>query len=79
MANNKMSNLNDHLFAQLERLNDETLEEEKMELEFKKAKSISAISAQIIKSSALVMQAAKLSANGNITEEEESVKKRLLN
>lgn len=79
MANNKMSDLNNHLFAQLERLNDETLESEAMELEFKKAKAIQAVAGQIIKASALTLQAAKFAEQGNLTEEQSNVKNKLLN
>lgn len=74
-----MSDLNNHLFAQLERLNDETLDGEAMEQEFKKAKAIQSVAGQIIKASALVMQAAKLTAAGEFNEEQSSVKNKLLN
>lgn len=79
MANNKISDLNDHLFAQMERLSDESIKGEKMELEFKKAKAIQSVAAQIIKASALVMQAAKLNASGSFTPEQSKVKDKLLN
>lgn len=48
MAKNKMHNLRDHLFAQLERLNDETLSPEQMELEVKKAKAVSDVSKVLV-------------------------------
>lgn len=65
MARNKITDLNDHLFAQLERLNDEEIEDKKMELEFEKAKAISSIASQIIKASKLQLDAIKLmSVNG---------------
>jgi hypothetical protein len=79
MAKNKMSDLNDHLFLQLERLNDETIEAAQMEVEFKKAKAVSGIAAQIIKSNALTLQAAKFAQQGNLTEEQSNVKHKLLN
>lgn len=66
MARNKISDLNDHLFAQLERLNDETIKLDKMEMEFKKAAAITKVSAQILKGAALTLQASKLVYNGDV-------------
>jgi len=43
MARNKLSDLNDHLFEQLERLSDEDLTEEQLEKEIKRAKAVSGI------------------------------------
>ncbi|RZJ89979.1 MAG: hypothetical protein EOO20_09500 [Chryseobacterium sp.] len=60
MAQNKMIDLNNHLFAQLERLNDETIKPEKMEMELKKAKAVSQVASQIIKSNTLILKAAEL-------------------
>lgn len=48
MAKNKLTDLNDHLFAQLERLNDETITPEEMQAEIQKAKAMEGISKQII-------------------------------
>ena len=64
MAQNKITDLNNHLFAQLERLNDETIEPEIMELEIKKAEAVSKIASQIISSNKLVLDAAKAAGNG---------------
>lgn len=66
MARNKITDLNDHLFAQLEKLNDETIKSDDMEIEFKKAKAISGVAAQIIKSNKLVIDAMRLVATGSI-------------
>lgn len=74
MAKNKIQDLNDHLFAQLERLNDETIKTDKMEIEFKKAKAISQISGQILKGAALSLQASKLVRNGDLKEIPEQFK-----
>lgn len=70
MARNKITDLNDHLFAQLERLNDETIKGEKMELEFQKAKAISSVAAQIIKSNKLQLDACRLMAQGMVDNKE---------
>ncbi|WP_183560602.1 hypothetical protein [Mucilaginibacter sp. SP1R1] len=64
MAQNKIADLNNHLFAQLERLNDETIKPEKMELEIKKAAAVSKVASQIINANKLVLDAAKIIGNG---------------
>ena len=50
MAKNKISDLRDHLFAALERIDDDTLTPEQIEAEVNKAKAISAIGSVIINS-----------------------------
>lgn len=67
MAQNKISDLNNHLFAQLERLNDETIKADKMELEIKKAGAISKVASQIIQSNKLLLDGLKLAGNGIVT------------
>ncbi len=70
MAKNKLSDLNNHLFMQLERLNDDEMTKEKTDIEVKKAKAISGIASQIIKSQKVVIDAMKLVANGDYTVKE---------
>jgi len=53
MARNKMEDLRNHLFAALERLNDEELTSEQVENEVKKAKAISGISNALIETAKL--------------------------
>lgn len=60
MAKNKLSDLNDHLFAQLERLNDETISAEEMKNEIEKAKAMEGIAKSIIETSKTVLDAATL-------------------
>lgn len=60
MARNKLTDLNDHLFAQLERLNDEETAKEDMNHEIAKAKAISGIANQIINTNKLTLEAMKL-------------------
>lgn len=67
MAKNKLSDLNDHLFAQLERLNDEDLQEEQIKNEVHRAKAISNIASQVIKSAKVTIDAMKLVASGDYT------------
>lgn len=59
---NKLVDLNNHLFAQLERLSDETLTAEQVELEVKRTDAIVDVSQQIIENADLVLKAAKLAA-----------------
>lgn len=56
---NTLSDLNNHLFAELERLGDEELTEEELEKEIKRAQSIVNVSGKIIDNAGLVLQAAK--------------------
>jgi hypothetical protein len=59
---NKLSDLNDHLFAQIERLGDEDLDEEQIEKEAKRAGAIVSVADQIIKNADLQLKAATLLA-----------------
>ena len=60
MAKNKLSDLNDHLFVALERLNDEDLKPEGIEKEYLRAKAIVGISSQVINSAKLTLYPPKL-------------------
>lgn len=57
---NRLSDLNDHLFAQLERLSDEELSPEQIEREAKRGEAMVAVADQIIRNAALQIQAAKI-------------------
>lgn len=57
---NKLSDLNDHLFAQLERLSEEGMSSEKIEEETIRAKAIVSIADQIVQNASLKIQAAKI-------------------
>jgi hypothetical protein len=57
---NKLSDLNDHLFAQIERLSDESLTPEQVDKEAKRGKAIVALADQVVKNAALQVHVAKL-------------------
>ena len=57
---NKISDLNNHLFAQLERLSDEDLNEEDLKKEIERARAISNISKNIIESTKTAFEGMKL-------------------
>ena len=59
---NKLSDLNNHLFAQLERLGDEDLKGEALEEEIGRAKSVTSIASQIVSNGNLVLEAEKFKA-----------------
>lgn len=52
---NKLTDLNDHLFAQLERLGDESLDSEKLKDEIARSKAITAVSSQIVNNARLAL------------------------
>lgn len=56
---NTLGNLNNHLFEQLERLNDEDLKGEALQEEITRAKAVALISQNIINNGALVLKAKK--------------------
>lgn len=62
MAKNKIVDLNNHLFAQLERLGDEGLSIEEIDRECKRAEAIVAVSEQVIRSATVTLKAAELIA-----------------
>lgn len=60
---NTLGDLNNHLFAQLERLGDEDLTGEELAKEIERAKSITGIASQIIANGSLVLASIKLQDN----------------
>ena len=57
---NTLGDLNNHLFAQLERLGDEDLKGEQLQEEILRAKSINDVASRIIANGSLVLHAKKL-------------------
>lgn len=60
MPRNNLTDLNNHLFEQLERLNDEELSDESLQKEFKRADAMSKIASQIIDNGKLELDAVKV-------------------
>lgn len=60
MTKNRLSDLNDHLFAQMERLPEEGLQSEKIDQEHKRAEAMVAVADQIIRNAAMQLQAARM-------------------
>ena len=67
MARNKLTDLNDHLFMALERLNDEELTSEQIDVESKRAEAIIGVAGQIIGSAKITLDAMKLVSSGNLS------------
>lgn len=66
MTKNRLSDLNDHLFAQLERLSSEELDAEGVEREAKRAEALVSVADRITDNADLQLKAAKIFAeHGN--------------
>lgn len=57
---NTLGDLNNHLFAQLERLSDEDLKFEELEEEINRARAVALVATQIISNGNLVIKAKKM-------------------
>lgn len=60
---NTLSDLNDHLFAELERLSDEELTGDKLNEEIRRAEAVCGVSMQIVANGALVLKAEQFKDN----------------
>lgn len=63
---NKMTDLNNHLFMQLERLSDEDLKGKKLTEEIERSRALAGVAKQIISNGALVLKAQKAFAEGEL-------------
>lgn len=57
---NTLADLNNHLFEQMERLNDDDLTDEQLEKEIKRADAMKDIATQIISNAQIVLKATEL-------------------
>jgi hypothetical protein len=64
---NKLTDLNDHLFAQLERLGDEDTVGEKLEEEILRSKAITDVSKQVVSNARLVLDAQQFKTEFGLT------------
>ena len=60
---NTLGDLNNHLFAQLERLGDEELTGEALQEEISRARTITQVASQIISNGSLILEAKKVSSD----------------
>lgn len=56
MAKNKLLDLNNHLFAELERLGDEDLKGDELKEEIERAKALSDVSEKVINNASLMLK-----------------------
>lgn len=63
---NKLIDLNNHLFAQLEKLSDDDLKADKLQEELQRSKAITGIAAQLINNAKLALDAHKSINDGLI-------------
>ncbi|MCG1271868.1 hypothetical protein K4U71_05695 [Staphylococcus epidermidis] len=80
MTKNTLSDLNNHLFAQIERLSDEELKGEELQEELERSKAISDIARNVVSNGNLILQAhkfkdTKVDSNNSLPEILEGKKK----
>lgn len=69
MMKNKLIDLNNHLFAQLERLNDEDLKGDELQAEINRSKAVSGVATQIIGNARLALDAQIAASDMGIRQE----------
>ncbi len=66
MTKNRLSDLNDHLFAQLERLGQDDLTVEQIEAEVARSEAIIGVSTQVMKNADIHLKAAQMLADNGL-------------
>lgn len=64
---NKLTDLNDHLFAQLERLGDEDLDGDKLQQEIARSKAVSNVAKDVVSNARLILDTRKAAWEWNKT------------
>lgn len=64
---NKLIDLNNHLFAQLERLGDESLSDEMLKIEFSRSKAITSVASQVVSNARLAFDKFKYVTKNELT------------
>ena len=70
MPRNKLTDLNDHLMAQMERLGDEELSAEDFDKEVKRAKAMSGIASNIVNNAKVMLEGTKLALKEGLTKDQ---------
>lgn len=73
MVRNKSEDLNNHLFAQMERLNDEDIKGDDLREEIERAKAIASISSQIVENAALAVKSTEVKAKYGLQDKDTSL------
>lgn len=74
---NKLIDLNNHMFAQLERLSDEDIKDDQLTVEINRSKAISQLASQIINNAKLALDAHKSINDGLIKSAPEMIGMRI--
>lgn len=69
---NTLADLKNHLFEQIERLNDDDLVGDKLNQEIERSKAMSQVATQIINSAKVTVDAVRLVAQGHVEKEDVS-------
>lgn len=65
---NKLVDLNNHLFAEIERLSDEDLKGKELAKEIRRARAVAGLAAQVINNGRLALEAQRLLQGGEVPE-----------